>query len=102
VTDLPDWVLDLVAAAERFEDVHPPGDCLGAALAAVPDDVRAEARGWARAKRHAPPAVERPTFEASSVLHTERASGPEYVDPHQGDARRPAGLAHTRAGGASR
>jgi hypothetical protein len=96
--DPPDWVLDLVAAAERFEAVHPPGGCLAAALTAVPNDVRAEARGWARAKRHSTPAAEAPTFEAGSVLHTERASGPEYVDPHQGDARRPAGFAHTRAG----
>lgn len=52
---LPDWVLDLVAEVERFEDEHakvsPGTECLSNALAAVPHDVRAEARGWLRAKR---------------------------------------------------
>lgn len=56
-TPAPDWALDLVAAVEYFEDVHPKveagRDCLGDALAAVPADVRGEARGWARAKRQA-------------------------------------------------
>lgn len=54
--DLPEWVLDLVAVVERFEYVHPKvGEgldaCLGEALNQVPADVRAEARGWARARR---------------------------------------------------
>ncbi len=49
MTDLPDWVLDLVDAVECFEDQHSHlYDCLDTALAAVPDLVRAEARGWAR------------------------------------------------------
>lgn len=54
-TDLPDWVLDLVAAVEHFEYVHPKvsiaDDCLHHPLEAVPDEVRAMARGWAQAKR---------------------------------------------------
>jgi hypothetical protein len=56
-TPAPDWALDLVAAVEYFEDVHPKveagRDCLGDALSAVPADIRAEARGWARAKQRA-------------------------------------------------
>lgn len=54
-TSTPDWALELLAAVEYYEDVHPKveagRDCLGAALAAIPAEVRAEARGWARAKR---------------------------------------------------
>lgn len=99
-TPAPEWALDLLAAVEYYEDVHPKveagRDCLGDALAAIPAEVRAEARGWARAKRAAkadpaptPPA---PTFEAGSSLHAERADGPAYADPYAGDVRRPAGF----------
>lgn len=53
-TPAPEWALDLLAAVEYYEDVHPKveagRDCLGDALAAVPAEVRAEARGWARAR----------------------------------------------------
>jgi hypothetical protein len=38
--DLPSWVFRLVAAVERFEDVHSPGPCLADALSEVPADVR--------------------------------------------------------------
>jgi hypothetical protein len=51
----PDWVLDLVAAVEHFENEHAkvdsPADCFGRQLDAVPDEVRAQARGWAQARR---------------------------------------------------
>ena len=57
-TDLPDWVLDLVAAVEHFEYVHPKvedsDECFGRQLAAVPAEVRAMAKGWAQAKRTQP------------------------------------------------
>jgi hypothetical protein len=57
VADLPDWVLDLVAAVEHFEYVHPTvsiaDDCLARPLEAVPDEVRQMAKGWARARLRA-------------------------------------------------
>lgn len=56
-TNQPDWVLDLVAAAEWLEYSHPriaEGDrCLSEELAAVPADVREAAKGWAQAKQSA-------------------------------------------------
>jgi hypothetical protein len=49
---LPDWALALVDAVEHFENVHgQPSFCLAGALDQVPAEVRAEARGYARAKR---------------------------------------------------
>lgn len=60
MADHPSWLLDLVAAVEHYEDVHPkvddpndPNACFDVALKAVPDAVRHEARGYARAKREA-------------------------------------------------
>lgn len=41
--DLPTWVLDLVAAVQRYEDVHPettPDFCLAGPYDNVPEDVR--------------------------------------------------------------
>lgn len=62
--DLPDWVLDLVAAVEHFEYVHPRvdirDDCLAAPLEAVPTDVREQAKGWAQARRAAARTQEEP------------------------------------------
>lgn len=53
----PGWLLDLVAAVDHYEDVHPKvedGDeCFGKVLKAVPSEVVHEARGYARAKREA-------------------------------------------------
>lgn len=94
MAEAPDWALDLLAAVIEFEDVHPKTDhCLGDALKAVPSDIQAEARGWARAKRRAEaakadaPAPQPPTFEAGSSVHVERANGPAYADPHMADLR---------------
>lgn len=99
-THTPDWALDLLAAVIEFEDVHPKADhCLGDALKAVPGDIQAEARGWARAKRALEagkadaPAPQQAAFEAGSTLHAERADGPAYIDPYMGDLRLPAGFA---------
>lgn len=42
-TDLPTWVLDLVAAVQRYEDTHPETTsnlCLAAPYDNVPEDVR--------------------------------------------------------------
>ncbi len=55
MSDLPDWVINLVAVVAEYEEEHaavPPGtECLAVALEGVPHDVRFEARGWARARR---------------------------------------------------
>lgn len=60
MADLPTWALALVAAVEHYEDVHPkvndptdPDECFATVLGAIPAEVRAEARGYARAKREA-------------------------------------------------
>jgi hypothetical protein len=56
VADQPTWVLELVAAVERFEYEHSAMPvCLDGELERVPLEVRAEARGYARAKREMPP-----------------------------------------------
>jgi len=51
----PAWALRLVAAVETYEDVHgQPSDgwyCLGGALAAVPEHVRQQAKGFVIAQR---------------------------------------------------
>lgn len=44
MTDLPNWVYDLITAVKRFEYVHPKiDDCLSDALDAVPEWARREA-----------------------------------------------------------
>lgn len=54
-TDPPAWALRLVAAVETYENVHgQPSDgwyCLGGALAAVPDEVRQQSKGFEVAQR---------------------------------------------------
>lgn len=54
-SDHPGWLLALVAAVERFEDVHnkvdPGGECLATVLLDVPGPVRDMARGYAVARR---------------------------------------------------
>jgi hypothetical protein len=57
MADHPGWLLALVAAVERYEDVHskvePGAECFDEALLGVPDEVRAMARGYAQARRDA-------------------------------------------------
>jgi hypothetical protein len=57
MSDLPNWVYDLIMATQEWGDVHPsskgaPCGCEG--LAFVPDDVKAKAQAIAEYKRHEP------------------------------------------------
>lgn len=55
--DYPNWLLQLVAAVEHYEDIHSKveegEECFAGALEVVPDSVRSMARGYAQAKREA-------------------------------------------------
>lgn len=53
MADQPTWLLELLAAVQRYEDKHPKTDAFGLAdaLERVPAEVRAEARGYARIDR---------------------------------------------------
>lgn len=55
----PGWLLRLVGAVEQYENLHSKVDsdddwsCLGEALKAVPDRVRAQALGYLQGRRDA-------------------------------------------------